>query len=156
MEKIILFLIVFGIGSLFEYLKKKGKERAESPRAATPRPTAHSGNPTAINQFLNLRYGLNVSNPTATVKPDEAPVSEKEGTDNPRTMPSPFLPGERHAITVPETDDAQMELTELEELPEITDKRPTETDSATAAHYERWRRAIIDTTILTPKFNSPS
>lgn len=156
MEKIILFLIVFGIGSLFEYLKKRGKERAESPRAATPRPKAHSGNQTALNQFLNLRYGINVGNPTVTVKPDDAPVGEKEETDSLPPMHSPFLPGERHAVTMPKTDDAPMELTELEELPEITDRRPTETDSATAAHYGRWRQAIIDTTILAPKFDSPS
>ena len=30
MEKLILFLIVFGVGSFFEYLKKKREQRADS------------------------------------------------------------------------------------------------------------------------------
>ncbi len=158
MEKIILFLIVIGVGSLFEYLKKLRKERADSSRAARPqsrRPVIFNG----FTQFMNQAVSYTSSaTDSFTVLSSETPqVNATAETRCQQSKEKPgkserkaFLPGETHeSISVTEP-------LEIETLGEITAPSTTRTeqqDEASAeAHYRRWRQAIIDSEILRPKF----
>lgn len=171
MEKIILFLIVFGVGSLYEYLKESRKKRAESPRAADQSPETAPG---AGNPFAQLFRSLESPAPAAAprrqqrqrqasarsaataqqpvaVRPTAAQKAQEAGQ---HPSSSAFLPGELHASPSEMQSMPEIQLEDLDEIAAAPAAVSPATDSgATARHYARWRQAIIDSEIITPKFS---
>lgn len=139
MEKLILFLIVFGIGSLFEYLKQKREQRADS-------------------------HVDKIASPRAAVvkKPHRQPRADKAA--QPRRIPP--LPQTEAAQATPqlrtvaaktprqpaEEGGSIFDMPPGESLSEAAVFAPPEQDEQLQRHYERWRRAVIDSEILRPKF----
>lgn len=165
MEKIILFLIVFGVGSLYEYIRQLREKRAKAGHAGTSRGAASGkGSSPALRPLISFNQMMDSSlrdirrtfesHPdetpekpappaSAPLQPDSRPAAGAKGTTR------GFLPGELPGIPAAEPD-ILMEIAE----PETIKPLPGNTvDKATADHYARWRQAIIDTTIITPKFD---
>lgn len=181
MEKIILFLIIFGIGSLYEYIKQLREKRAGAEDAVAQQKSRPQGLEGAFRQFFDLPaqqsrpQGLGEAfrqffdAPGQRQKPSSPrqaprPAKTESATDSiaptasapvapatPAGSRSAFLPGELLEMKAP-ADDTPMEVAELE--PVAPPAGATE-NKALADHYARWRQAIIDTTIITPKFDQP-
>lgn len=156
MEKIILFLIVFGIGSLFEYLKKMREKRADLSRAAQPqrqRPVSFNG----FTPFTRPEASL-TSTSFPGVVPKTIPAENQAAATEPRqpvreersgkASPKSFLPGETHQSF---SDTEPLEVATPDEIASPvsgSEQQPAQIDE----HYRRWRQAIIDSEILRPKF----
>lgn len=181
MEKIILFLIIFGIGSLYEYIKQLREKRAGAEDAVAQQKSRPQGLEGAFRQFFDAParqsrpQGLGQafkqffdapvqrqkpSSPRQAARPARteraaesiAPTaSAPVAPATPAGSRSAFLPGELLEMKAP-VDDTPMEVAELE--PVVPPADATE-NKALADHYARWRQAIIDTTIITPKFDQP-
>lgn len=161
MEKIILLLFFIGASSLFEYLKKRRQERAESSR-----PSARSGQ-TAVNtnpfaQFFNagaMAAANQQHGRLPYVSPDQAPEpphdipAHKSTTKNRKTQ-QPFLPGELHQSPSEMQPMPEIAITDLDEINDTTVPSLDNPDDETTRHYARWRQAIIDSAIITPKFRT--
>lgn len=158
MEKIISFLIVFGVAALFEFLKDR-KKKADSSRAATSQPKRSSYRRPYANALSELEGLLDMRIPDSPAGPPHPlPVADERDNTTDCHNGRTFLPGESHhrPVTVPEQEEELMELVSLPELPDASGSDHIETaeDRRLAEHYERWRRAIIDTAILTPRHKS--
>lgn len=139
MEKLILFLIVFGIGSLFEYLKQKREQRADghvdkivSPRAAAvkkPRRQLRADKPAQPGRIPPLP------------QPEAAPATPQLRTVAAKTPRQPAKEG-----------GSIFDMPPGENLSEAAAFAPQEQDEQLQRHYERWRRAVIDSEILRRKF----
>lgn len=139
MEKLILFLIVFGIGSLFEYLKQKREQRADShvDKIASPRAAA-------------------VKKPHRQPRIDK-PAQPQHMPPLPQTEAVPATARFRTAATKTPRQPAEeggsiFDMPPGESLSEAAIFAPPEQDEQLQRHYERWRRAVIDSEILRPKF----
>lgn len=142
MEKLILFLIVFGIGSLFEYLKQKREQRADShadkiasPRAAAvkkPRRQPRADKPAQPGRIPPL--------------PQPEAAQATQATQQLRTV-APKTPRQ------PAKEGGSIfDMPPGENLSEAAAFAPQEQDEQLQRHYERWRRAVIDSEILRRKF----
>lgn len=164
MEKIILFLIVFGIGSLYEYIKqlKEKRDRADSAASHQNR-KPQGGIEGMFRQFFEMaepesRPAQAAGRPGPKRTADKAPAAPRitatpapsmAGNHTTAASGQTFIPGELLDMT-PRAEEPPMEIAE----PEILSAPVDETVSKAAAeHYARWRQAIIDTTIITPKFD---
>lgn len=139
MEKLILFLIVFGIGSLFEYLKQKREQRADShaDKIASPRATAVKEprrQPRADKPVQPRRI-------PPLPQPEAAPATPQLRTVAPKTPRQPAKEG-----------GSIFDMPPGENLSEAAAFAPQEQDEQLQRHYERWRRAVIDSEILRRKF----
>lgn len=139
MEKLILFLIVFGIGSLFEYLKQKREQRADShvDKIASPRATA-------------------VKEPRRQPRADK-PVQPRRIPPLPQPEAAPATPQLRTVAAKTPRQPAKeggsiFDMPPGESLSEAAVFAPPEQDEQLQQHYERWRRAVIDSEILRRKF----
>lgn len=179
MEKIILFLIIFGIGSLYEYIKQLREKRAGAEDAVAQQKSRPQGLEGAFRQFFDLPaqqsrpQGLGEafrqffdapgqrqkpSSPRQAARPaktesavDGVAPTASTPVATPAASRSAFLPGELLEMKAP-SDDTPMEVAELEPMAPTADATQ---NKALANHYARWRQAIIDTTIITPKFDQP-
>lgn len=136
MEKLILFLIVFGIGSLFEYLKQKREQRADGHvnKIASPRAAA----------VKKPRRQLRADKPAQPGR--IPPLPQPEAAQQLRTV-APKTPRQ------PADEGASIfDLPSVESLSEAAAFAPQEQDGQLQQHYERWRRAVIDSEILRRKF----
>lgn len=165
MEKIILFLIVFGIGSLYEYIRQLKEKRAKTAHAGkSPRAATDSEEAPAFQPFMSFNKMINNSLRDISRALEEQPRKAPEKPAPPVPAPAPlqtdsrqaakgksreFLPGELLDIPAAEPD-LPMEIAEPESIKPLAGEN---VDKATAEHYARWRQAIIDTTIITPKFD---
>lgn len=161
MEKIILFLIIFGIGSLYEYIKQLREKRAGAEDAVAQQKSRPQGLEGAFRQFFDAPAQRQkavsprqAARPARTERTAESIAPTASAPVAPATTAgsrSAFLPGELLEMKAP-VDDTPMEVAELEPVAPPADA--TE-NKALADHYARWRQAIIDTTIITPKFDQP-
>ncbi len=162
MEKIILFLIVFGIGSLYEYLKqmKEKKERAGSATSAkTDIKNAMARQKAEIQKMFNNLGGI-----TPVIAPIEATGAETATTQKTKTHVTNKKENKKDIIgktAKPRKSFLPGELLSASLITEGTEntnsKESSITDNAAeeksrSDHYERWRRAIIDSEILQRKF----
>ncbi|MBD5353403.1 MAG: hypothetical protein HDR85_00590 [Bacteroides sp.] len=154
MEKIIFFLIVFGIGSLFEYIKKLRQERADSSRAAE---TSHQR---SVNFKGFQPFSRKMASFMTTAFPPASPEGESGASAKPsrnevpeQKKPRPaFLPGET-IENISGSEPLEVETFDEISTPELQSARQPDGDlTDTEAHYRRWRQAIIDSEILRPKF----
>lgn len=136
MEKLILFLIVFGIGSFYEYLKQKREKRADSAVSPNPAPLRRP-KPVKIRPET-----MNAKPQSVPPVPDKVPKAKKADSAQ-KTEPGVILPEERGSIF-----DMPQNRTESESSIFAAPKR----DKELQQHYERWRRAIIDSEIIQRKF----
>ncbi len=139
MEKLILFLIVFGIGSLFEYLKQKREQRADShaDKIASPRATA-------------------VKEPRRQPRADK-PAQPRRIPPLPQPEAAPATPQLRTVAAKAPRQPAKergsiFNMPPGESMSEAAAFAPQEQDEQLQRHYERWRRAVIDSEILRRKF----
>lgn len=137
MEKLILFLIVFGIGSFFEFLKQKKGQR-------TTKSVSQNRPPAAGRQLYNT----------------PAPQRPKQEIQKPVTIPThrgnhekpiSFNPQPHRPVVLPEEGESIFKNNE-DSKPEATAFSPQSQDRELSEHYEHWRRAIIDAEILQRKF----
>ncbi len=144
MEKIILYVLIIGGGLLFEFFKRKMKEKPAAP-------SSQSDNhrfPPAPSLFDEP--GLTIPTPSQT------PVQYVS------TSTSHFLPGEQvESFTTPKAEKQRQKKAKSKSAPAKSGNTP---DSASiieahnreearrAAHYARWRQAIIDAQIIQRKF----
>lgn len=159
MEKIILFLIIFGIGSLYEYIKQLREKRAGAEDAVAQQKSRPQGLGEAFRQFFDAPgQRQKPSSPRQAARPaktesaaDGVAPTASTPVATPAASRSAFLPGELLEMKAP-ADDTPMEVAELEPVAPTADATQ---NKALADHYARWRQAIIDTTIITPKFDQP-
>lgn len=136
MEKLILFLIVFGIGSFYEYLKQKREKRADS---------AVSPNPAPLRRPKPVKTRPETIKPkplSAPPVPDKAKAAKK-AVSSPKPKPGEILPEEGGSIFDMPQNRAESESSIF---------APPKRDKELQQHYERWRRAIIDSEIIQRKF----
>ncbi len=142
MEKLILFLIVFGVGSFFEYLKKKREQRADSvagkifgsAQASETKARTVAQNPRRKPKKVERKPPLPVS---CVQTPADAGISRL-------SQQPPALPDEVGSIF----DESPID--EAGKNQEVFASGKQEQDLS--EHYQRWRRAIIDSEILQRKF----
>lgn len=148
MEKIILFLIVIGVSALFDYLGKRVKKGADKSRAHSSghqspyRQPKASPRPTTDMAFQSIPR-FPVEDPVLVMAPETESSTLRPG---PATS---FLPGEVMEITEPDSISEPSPISSIE-----TDGSPilSVTDNENADHFRRWRQAVIDSEILTPKY----
>lgn len=144
MKEIISILILFGLTSLFEYIKQMRKKRAESQRAESPSPRRPE--PVAMAAMaVPAAFRMRPVHPAPERQYHETKSSEEAPKDKNRS----FLPGEAVAMSAPVADETPIEIVDLDAAPAV---ETGDAGSPAARHYERWRRAIIDAEILSPKF----
>lgn len=148
MEKIIIYVIVIAIGILFEYIKKKSRnETASTPVKKAPKQQAY--NP--FLQFIDTTDDNQKPAPAHVTIPAPANDKTQSATSHkPKTHPQtkhntdkssmPFLPGEQEISLSNPIDETPIEVS--------SPKVPADV----AAHYARWRQAILDAEILQRKF----
>ena len=162
MVKMILLLFFIGASSLFEYLKKRRQEREESSHPSDSsdlmtikaNPFAQffkAGAIAATNQQPGRRPHVR-SNQSPDL--DQEVPAYKSTTKN-RKTPQPFLPGELHQSPFEMPPMPEKTLTDLDEINDTTVSAQNNPNDDTARHYARWRQAIIDSAIITPKFRTP-
>ena len=132
MEKIIIYVIIIAAGVLFDFIKKRAHKSATSQQAnKPPKPQAQF----PLLQFSDLNIPRN--------KPETAPgrvIKQEPKKIKHDKLSAPFLPGEKE-ISLPDiTDDTPMEISKQEVPADV------------AAHYARWRQAILDAESLQRKF----
>lgn len=161
MEKIILLLFFIGASSLFEYLKKRRQERAESSRTSD-RSGQMSVNANPFAQFFKAGA---IAAPNQQhrrlpyVGPDQAPepthdIPAHKSTTKKCKSPQPFLPGELHQSPSEMQPMPEIAITDLDEINDTSTPSKDNPDDETTRHYARWRQAIIDSAIITPKFRT--
>ena len=142
MEKLILFLIVFGVGSFFEYLKKKREQRADSVvgKIFGSAPAAETAVQPAVAQKPK-------SKPKNTARKPPLPVSSVQTPSLPdissQSQQPLVLPDEGGSIFDTPIDEGGNEQSVF---------APGKQEQDLSEHYQRWRRAIIDSEILQRKF----
>ena len=162
MVKIILLLFFIGASSLFEYLKKRRQEREESSHPSDSsdlmtikaNPFAQffkAGAIAATNQQPGRRPHVR-SNQSPDLYQE---VPAYKSTTKKRKTPQPFLPGELHQSPFEMPPMPEKTLTDLDEINDTTVSAQNNPNDDTARHYARWRQAIIDSAIITPKFRTP-
>lgn len=152
MEKIILFLIIFGIGSLYEYVKElnRKKARSEGNHTDAPRQSQRQRSP------FGMRFPEMPAMPSA-LRETPHPVYQPIVTEETGEEMSAFLPGEQISVARPEAQTAMSqgaepssELKEESRIGSIADA--SQTDAELQAHYSHWRQAIIEAEIIQRKF----
>lgn len=136
MEKLILFLIVFGIGSFYEYLKQKREKRADSAVSPNPAPLRR---PKPVKIRPETMTAKQQSVPPV---PDKVPKAKKADSAQ-KTESGVILPEEGGSIFDMPQNRAESESSIF---------APPKRDKELQQHYERWRRAIIDSEIIQRKF----
>ncbi|MCM1356812.1 MAG: hypothetical protein NC212_10460 [Staphylococcus sp.] len=161
MEKIITFIVVLALGSLYEFLKQRAAARKDAvPDKDTSAGKASMSLSSSLPRF-NLQDLARTFTSTTTAKPHRNPSrrTHKKAEATPAERPSShsgFLPGELLQIPTPEQLEqagTPMEIIEPETLDTPRDSSPART-ATDDEHYARWRRAIIDAAIITPKFKT--
>lgn len=143
MEKIILFLIIFGIGSLFEYLKKM-KEKKAGLEGMADAPLPHSRKmPGRMTPIDAMTHSAAVPAPESTARTVSAQRPQQARNTT-------FLPGERLRNISHDNDIAATEPQESPAIGAITASDAP--DPEREAHFQHWRQAIIDAEILQRKF----
>ena len=142
MEKLILFLIVFGVGSFFEYLKKKREQRADS--VVDKIFGAGQASETAVQAEARKPK----RKPKKTARKPPLPVScvqpSADAGSSSLSQQPPVLPDEGGSIFDTPIDEDGTEQTVF---------APSgKQEQDLSEHYQRWRRAIIDSEILQRKF----
>lgn len=165
MVKIILLLFFIGASSLFEYLKKRRQEREESSHPSDSSDSSDmmtiKANPFA--QFFKagaIAAANQQPGRRPHVRPNQSPdldqeVPDYKSTTKNRKTPQPFLPGELHQSPFEMPPMPEKTLTDLDEVNDTTVSAQNNPNDDTERHYARWRQAIIDSAIITPKFRTP-
>lgn len=140
MEKIIIYVIIIAAGVLFDFIKKRARKSATSQQAnKPPKPQAQF----PLLQFSDLNIPRNKPELIPSDKHETAPgrvIKQEPEKIKHDKLSAAFLPGEKE-ISLPDiTDDTPMEISKQEVPADV------------AAHYARWRQAILDAEILQRKF----
>ncbi|MCI8999287.1 MAG: hypothetical protein HFJ95_09920 [Muribaculaceae bacterium] len=137
MEKIIIYVLIIAIGVLFDFIKKRARKTASSTSVnKSPTPQLQD----SFQQFFALQDTPTERKSQSAKRPE--PVQKQERKPVAKHQPSkPFLPGE-----------TEIALPAISDEPESIKVKERETPPEVAAHYARWRQAILDAEILQRKF----
>ncbi len=144
MEKIISILIIFGLTSLYEYIKQMRKKRAESQRAEFQA----RRRPAPVAAGMAAPFSTEVREPNTVMRHENH--AERPRRETPKDNHKTFLSGENVTIPLVVDDEKPIEIVDLDANDSSVGTAVT--SSGSVDHYERWRQAIIDAEIITPKF----
>lgn len=144
METIIIWIVIVAVGAVYERIKKKAaqSDSEQRPPARTSRPAP-----------CNASWGTDRSmQHPASMQPE--PRKPKAPKPAPAASVIPAPAHTYQPLTNLPTNDTPMQIEELDDSQE-TPRVATMSQQELAerqAHYDRWRKAILDTQILERKF----
>lgn len=144
METIIIWIVIATIGAAYDRFKKKS-----SASDGEQRPPARTSRPAPCNALWST--DRNTQHP-ASMQPE--PQKPKVPKPAPATSVIPAPAHTYQPLTNLPTNDTPMQIEELDDSQE-TPQAATMSQQELAerqAHYDHWRKAILDTQILERKF----
>lgn len=145
METIIIWIVIIAVGAAFEWVKKKS-----APSDNEPHPTARISRPAPCDADWST---INPSQPTVSRQPEP----RKPQIPKPASVANTVTPTSLHAykpLTNLPANDTPIQVEELDDSrePQQSAKMTQQELVERQAHYDRWRKAILDTQILERKF----
>lgn len=145
METIIIWIVIVAVGAAYEWVKKKA-----APSESEQRPPARTSRPAPCNASWS-------TDRTTQHPARRQPEQRKKQAPKPPAPATSAIPAPAHTyqpLTNLPTDDTPMQVEELDNNQETpqTSKVSQQELAERQAHYDRWRKAILDTQILERKF----
>ena len=133
METIIIWIVIVAVGAAFEWVKKKS--------------ASHEGGQSLPGS---------ISRPTPCNEPWSVPEPSKAATPQPQrpkaARPAPAPANVYKPPTNLPQNDTQLQVEVLDDSDGVAPAPSARELDSRTAHYDRWRKAILDTQILERKF----
>ncbi|MCM1139574.1 MAG: hypothetical protein NC221_06940 [Duncaniella sp.] len=156
MKEIIIYLVIIAGGLLFDFIKKKMKKSSDSVQVN------ETSNPSPWEEAEGFDFFKNVDKPIrfqaaepyvnpetdSLVQPEPIKIADPEHTFTQQAKEQAVKIHTAGPQPVIELD----EQSAIEESPMAAMATPDEQNAALAAHYDRWRQALIDAQIIQRKF----
>lgn len=142
METIIIWIVIVAVGAVFEWVKKKSasQEGGQSRPGSISRPAP-----------CNTTWSVPTTDVDMTSKPQPQPQPQPRQTKAAKPAPAPAHAYQPLA-NLSQNDDTPLQVEVLDDSDETAPVSPTREHDLRTAHYDRWRKAILDTQILERKF----